>query len=88
MRPREGYKIALKDGCPGCGHPWGTKEGQCSRCKRCLQCCGSERVPYSCEDRHAKARARVPDHDRRSQRAYEAFHRNPKILPDVERGID
>ena len=88
MAIRKGYKIALKDGCPGCGHPWGTKEGQCSKCKRCLQCCGLERVPFSCDDRYARRVARDPGYEARRKRAYDSFHRNPKVLPDVERGID
>jgi hypothetical protein len=85
---RKGYKIALKLGCPGCGYPWGAKEGQCSRCKRCLQCCGLERVEFSCADRYAKRSRLDPGYAARSERAYNAFHRNPKILPSIDRGID
>jgi hypothetical protein len=77
MATRRGYKIALKDGCPGCGHPWGTKEGQCSRCKRCLSCCDKERVPYSCGWKFAR---KSLAQQVMSAAAYERWINNPRML--------
>lgn len=79
--------MKLTDGCPGCNRLWGQGEGQCSKCKRCLWCCGRESVPFSCEARHARQERLKPGHYERSQRAYEAYHRNEQILPKNERGI-
>jgi hypothetical protein len=42
-------RMKLRDGCPGCRRFWGRdSEGQCSRCHRCLACCGKLSVPFSC----------------------------------------
>jgi hypothetical protein len=82
--------MKLKDGCPGCNRLWRERgsEGQCSTCKRCLYCHDCENVPYSCAARHAMRERLKPGHYQRSERAYNAYHRNEKILPDNERGID
>lgn len=43
--------IKVHEGCKGCGGIWRSRdfhEGQCSKCKRCLDCCGSKRVKFSC----------------------------------------
>lgn len=53
--------MKLSEGCKGCNKYWydhdlaktcpadmrGT-EGECSRCHRCLSCCGDEKVQFSC----------------------------------------
>ena len=47
---RQEIDMLLKNGCPGCEKEWNAPyaEGQCSRCKRCLQCCGKVKVALSC----------------------------------------
>ena len=43
------YSIKVTDGCKGCGNTWGEfPEGQCYKCKRCYNCCGSLHRMYSC----------------------------------------
>lgn len=75
-------RVKLKDGCPGCSRLWRDPgaEGQCSRCKRCLYCCGREFVAYSCARKSASRSATDPASDGRSARAYERWAANPAIL--------
>lgn len=75
-------KIKLADGCPGCGTRWDEPgaEGQCSRCKRCLECCGREAVPYSCGFKFARRTARDRGYPARSKAAYDRWEGNVKIL--------
>lgn len=84
MKPRKGYKICLKDGCPGCGRVWGAKgsEGQCSRCSRCLMCCGDANVAYTCANKSAK---KTIGQQIRSQKAYERWEANPNMLSNNRR---
>jgi len=70
-------KMTLKEGCPGCGRKWGEGEGQCSRCKRCLECCGHENVEHSCAAKWVK---KNPDQRARSTAAYERWANNVNVL--------
>lgn len=43
--------IKTTEGCKGCGGIWRSDtfgEGQCPKCHRCLDCCGSKAVKFSC----------------------------------------
>lgn len=74
----------LKLGCPGCRIPWESRnaEGQCSRCKRCLQCCAFAHLKYTCAWRDAK---RTPDQRLRSTKAYERWVADQRILGNNRR---
>lgn len=72
--------MILAEGCPGCNRRWGTKEGQCSRCKRCLSCCDDKEVQYSCAYQFTEKTARDPRHASRSNKAYERWASNHRIL--------
>jgi hypothetical protein len=78
-------KMTLKEGCPGCQNRWdGYQEGQCSRCRRCLVCCGRAKVPFSCTSRLRTKKARMGQnwqaHQTRSEAAYNRFITNTNIL--------
>lgn len=84
--------IGIKDGCKGCGGLWGDRhfyEGQCLRCKRCLNCCGDKSVKYSCawkyERDYGGDRFRAYAHAQRSRAAYDRYISNPAILPTHRR---
>ena len=71
--------MLLKNGCPGCEKEWNAPyaEGQCSRCKRCLQCCGKVKVALSCSAKHA---AKTAPQQARSKAAYDRWESNVAIL--------
>ncbi len=69
--------MKLKDGCPGCNRKWGEGEGQCSRCRRCLECCGKEKAAFSCA---ANWERKSDAQKARSRKAYERWQENPNIL--------
>ena len=48
-------------------------EGQCSRCRKCLECCGRQRVEGSCAHRSARM---SPGTMRRSVRSYDGYWRS------------
>jgi hypothetical protein len=75
-------RVRLADGCPGCGQLWRDPgaEGQCSRCRRCLSCCGKAAVLYSCDARHLAREAASPGYLARSAAAYERWANNPSVL--------
>lgn len=87
-RYKNGKKVALKDGCTGCGQLWdGTPapgrsiwEGQCSRCKRCLECCGRKGIEYSCAWKFERRAAQDPGYASRSARGYENWQNNVNVL--------
>jgi hypothetical protein len=70
-------KLSLRTGCTGCRRLWGEGEGQCSRCRRCLACCGADDVPYTCAWRWARKDA---GQRARSEAAYERWQANPAVL--------
>jgi hypothetical protein len=57
-------------------------EGQCSRCKRCLQCCAFAHLKYTCAWRDAK---KTPDQQLRSTKAYERWAADPRMLGNNRR---
>lgn len=65
--------------CAGCRQNFKDPhaEGQCSRCKRCLNCCGRESVAKSCAAKYA---ALNPGQRHRSDRAFERWQNNPNVL--------
>lgn len=81
--------MKINNGCKGCNKYWydselarlhpemAGREGQCSKCKRCLLCCGDERIEYTCAWRFLQKDffAQI-----RSGDAYERYHANTKIL--------
>lgn len=73
----EPSKLSLRVGCTGCQRRWGEGEGQCSRCRRCLYCCGVEAIRYTCAWRAAR---KTPDQQRRSAEAYERWAVDVRIL--------
>lgn len=49
--------LPIAEGCKGCGGRWRSStfsEGQCTRCKRCLNCCGDKTVQFSCAWRYER----------------------------------
>jgi hypothetical protein len=76
--------MKLNDGCPGCNREWGAPkaEGQCSRCKRCIDCCNDASIVNTCANRFARK-----DHAAqiRSTKAYNRFVENPNMLKNTRR---
>lgn len=72
-------KMKLKDGCPGCNRRWDAPraEGQCSRCKRCLECCGHANIPYTCAWKWDRM---SPHSQYLSRKSYDRWINNPNIL--------
>jgi hypothetical protein len=70
-------KLSLRVGCTGCQRRWGEGEGQCSRCRRCLHCCGVEAIRYTCAWRAAQ---KTPDQQLRSAKAYERWATDVRVL--------
>lgn len=77
-------RTKLKDGCPGCDQLWRAQyaEGQCTRCKRCLSCCGKEKVRFSCAAKDAHLAAIDPSNTllHRSAAAYNRWLNHPNVL--------
>jgi len=75
----------LHEGCTACKRGWKDTnmfEGQCSRCKRCLECCGDPNIRYTCAWKNAQM---SPSRRRASQKAYERWETNPNILSSNRR---
>jgi hypothetical protein len=70
-------KLSLRVGCTSCQRRWGEGDGQCSRCRRCLFCCGVEAIRYTCAWRFAR---KTPDQQLRSAKAYERWAADVRIL--------
>jgi len=64
----EPSKPALRVGCTACQRRWGEGEGQCSRCRRCLYCCGVEASRRSGTPAHGVLRGRHPTSNDVAQR--------------------
>jgi hypothetical protein len=75
-------KLSLRSGCTGCQRLWGEGEGQCSRCQRCLFCCGVEAIRHTCAWRAAR---KTPDQQLRSAKAYERWAADVRILGSTRR---
>jgi predicted aldo/keto reductase-like oxidoreductase len=69
----------LKEGCTSCGRLWKEPdaEGQCSRCRRCLACCGKENVRYTCAWRYSRM---TPQQLHKSKVAYERWENHVNVL--------
>ena len=72
--------MKIIDGCTGCNRKWGEGEGQCSRCKRCLSCCGHESVEGSCAAKFQSKCNADPTFAIRSRAAYDRWVSNVNIL--------
>ena len=85
--------IKIEEGCKGCGGRWHSTdfhEGQCLKCKRCLDCCGSKRVKFSCAWQYERKWGRANlgkrvEHERRSKIARDNYERNPYVLYERRR---
>jgi len=86
--------VKIADGCKGCGGLWHSQdfhEGQCLKCKRCLDCCGSTSVKYSCAWQYEKRfggfanHSKKFEHERRSKIAQQSYYSNPAILYERRR---
>jgi hypothetical protein len=65
-----------KANCIGCDLSLKDR-GQCSRCHRCLDCCGNENIAGSCIDKYMR---KDPRARKRSDDAYDRWQTNPAIL--------
>lgn len=73
-------RMTLETGCTACQREWDAPkaEGQCSRCRRCLECCGRPKVRFSCT---AKSLGKTTEQRARSDAAYQRYVANDAILP-------
>lgn len=61
--------------CRGCDTPWSAQvEGQCRRCKACLECCGHKDVHNSCRQRNEAMAFTATE--QRSLAAYDGYWRS------------